>query len=401
MSEVTSERYSLPTWRLTAWLADSGPDVPVDIRHALIKNLYGSLPIFLGGVFNTIAVAAILAVRQDKPQFWAWLAMEVLVCGARLWLIMGARRRAAAGRSTQTDILIILALAWAFSVGFGTIISLTSGDWVAATLACLSAAAMVGGICLRNYSAPRLAGAMIFLGLGPCALGSLLSGQAALLIVGMQIPVYLYAMSIASHRLNRMLISTMVAERENDHRARHDALTGLLNRNGLAREMDSRGAFGRALFYLDLDGFKDVNDRFGHAAGDRLLIGVAERLRAATAKGDALARIGGDEFVVLSSVSGRSAALLTAERMVLAIAGAAYDLGMAYDHGVERVHVGVSVGIALRPQHGVDLSDLMDSADSALYRAKAEGKCRYAIADIEQEVQAPNWTGEIRRQAAS
>lgn len=394
VSDATRERYSLPQWPLTAWLADSGPDVPSDIRHALIRNLYSSLPIFIGGVFNTVGVAAILAVRQNSTIFWFWLGLEIAICVARLWLILGAERRVARGRSTHTDALILLALAWAFSVGFGTIISILSGDWVGATLACLSAAAMVGGICLRNYSAPRLAGAMIFLGLGPCAVGALVSGQAALLIVGVQIPFYLYAMSVASHHLNQMLVSTMVAERENDHRACHDALTGLLNRNGLARDMEQRGAFGRALFYLDLDGFKTVNDRFGHAAGDRLLIGVADRLRAAMAKGDAVARIGGDEFVVLSSVSGRSAALLTAERMVLAIAGVAYDIEE------ERVHVGVSVGISLRPEHGVDLSDLMNAADTALYRAKAEGKCRYAMADAGHAVQVPNWTGGVRRRSA-
>lgn len=93
-------------------------------------------------------------------------------------------------------------------------------------LASLSAAAMVGGICFRNFGAPRLAGTMILLSLGPIIPGAAFAGEPLFYIVYLQVPMYLAAMTAAAFRLNRMLITTMRAERENSHRAHHDALTG-------------------------------------------------------------------------------------------------------------------------------------------------------------------------------
>ncbi|WP_204265424.1 hypothetical protein, partial [Enterobacter hormaechei] len=80
-------------------------------------------------------------------------------------------------------------------------LGLTCGDWVIATLTCLSAAAMVGGICFRNFGAPRMAATMIVLSLGPLCLGTLFAGEPMLLVVFLQIPFYLYSMSAAAFRL--------------------------------------------------------------------------------------------------------------------------------------------------------------------------------------------------------
>jgi diguanylate cyclase len=169
--------YSLPRWRLTRWLADCGPGVPEDVRVALIGNLFGNLPVFVGGVINTVAVAAAIAVRQPTVPFLIWLALEIVLCAVRLTVWMIARRAALKRGDTLTDIYLILALVWSFSVGYGVIVSMASGDWVAATLACVSASAMVGGICFRNFSAPRLAAAMIVISLGPTIPGAVLGGE--------------------------------------------------------------------------------------------------------------------------------------------------------------------------------------------------------------------------------
>ena len=155
-----SRIYSLPRWRVTRWLADCGPGVPDDIRVELIGNLFASLPVFAGGVINTVAAAVVIALRKPTAPFIAWLLLEVAVCIARLIVLLIARRAAVARGNTLTDIYLVLALAWSFSVGYGVVVSMASGDWVIATLACVSAAAMVGGICFRNFSAPRLAAAM-------------------------------------------------------------------------------------------------------------------------------------------------------------------------------------------------------------------------------------------------
>ena len=133
--------YSLPRWRVTQWLADAGPDAPDDIRVALIGGLFGTLPIFASGVINTIVVAAAIAARQTTAPFIAWLVFEIVICVARLIVLVTARRAALERRETPTDIYLLLGVVWSASVGYGGIISLTSGDWVVATLACGSATA--------------------------------------------------------------------------------------------------------------------------------------------------------------------------------------------------------------------------------------------------------------------
>jgi len=76
--------FSLPRWRFTTWLCYSGPDVPDDIRVALIGSLFGTLPIFAGGVLNTIAVSVVIALREPSAAFIAWVVIEVVLCSARI-----------------------------------------------------------------------------------------------------------------------------------------------------------------------------------------------------------------------------------------------------------------------------------------------------------------------------
>jgi diguanylate cyclase (GGDEF)-like protein len=360
--------YSLPRGRLAKWLAAPGQETPRDIRVALVGTLFGTLPIFFGGVSNTIAVAWVLAYRHPTLLFRLWLGAEILVCATRLCVLFIARRRAAQGRSTPTDFYILLAPFWGITVGYGAFVSAISGDWVAATLSFLSAAAMVGGICFRNFAAPRLVAVMIFCSLGPCCLGALLAHEPVLLLTLLQIPFYMFAMSVAAQRLNGMLISTMKAERENSHRARHDALTGLLNREGLFKAASPGGtplvSAGMTLFYLDLDGFKPVNDAFGHEAGDLLLIQVATRLRALASHQALVARMGGDEFVIMD----RMGDSLAPQHFASAIAT---EIEQPFELAPGRViTIGASVGIATFKAEDADIDAVLRLADTAMYDAK-------------------------------
>ena len=378
--------YSAPRWRLTRWLAEPGLGVPDDIRAALIAQLHGSLPVFAAGAVNTIAVAAVIAVRKPAAPFVAWLVMEIAICLARLVVLVSAHRRARAHRPTPTDLHLLLAVAWSASVGFGAIVSLASGDWVVAMLATLSAAAMVGGICFRNFGAPRLAGTMILLSLGPIVPGAALAGEPLFYIVYLQVPMYLAAMTAAAFRLNRMLVTTMRAERENNHRAHHDALTGLLNRAGIVEALGARlGTHAErplAVMFFDLDNFKPINDTFGHAAGDAVLKAVAGRVRRALPDGAMVARMGGDEFVVLIDDLTADMALETGHRLIREVA-VSYELG-----GEVRASVGASVGIAMSPDHGATVAELLGVADAALYEAKSGGKSRCCFASVDTNLAA-------------
>jgi diguanylate cyclase (GGDEF)-like protein len=215
---------------------------------------------------------------------------------------------------------------------------------------------------------------MILLSLGPVALGAVFAGEPILWVALLQAPLYLYSMSMAGFRLNAILVSTMRAEQENERRARHDALTNLLNRVGLAIAIEAKWAVRRsghqqlALLYLDLDGFKAVNDTHGHAMGDRLLQKVAERLKELMRAGDLAARIGGDEFAVFCEIADRSHVLAFGDRLIEGLA-VPYDLADGLSTSIS-----ASIGIALAPEHGYDLASLLAAADVALYDAKSKGK---------------------------
>ncbi|GLK67118.1 GGDEF domain-containing protein [Hansschlegelia plantiphila] len=360
--------FSLPTWAATRWLAHAGQDVPLEIQRALVASLFGTLPIFAGGVINSTLVAAIAAARMQTAPFIGWLACEILLCVVRLAALLISFRRSEQRRTTPTDLYLVLGVLWSASVGYGTFISILSGDWAVAALACLSTGAMVGGICFRNFGAPRLAAAMTLCSMGPICAAAPFAGDPVFLAAFLQIPFYIVSMRIAALKLNGLLVATMRAEREHEHQARHDPLTGLPNRAGLRRAMVARRERSVALLYLDLDGFKAINDSHGHGAGDRLLNMAAERLRRLLRTDDVAARIGGDEFVVLVHGLDRTQAPAFAERLIHSLS-AVYQL----EPNVT-VRIGVSVGVALAPDHGDELSELLDAADAALYRAKTSGK---------------------------
>lgn len=171
------------------------------------------------------------------------------------------------------------------------------------------------------------------------------------------------------------------------HMARHDSLTDLPNRT-LFREKMGEGlnqiaiaGGAMAVLCFDLDNFKTVNDRLGHAAGDRLLRWVAARLRENVGEHDTVARLGGDEFAVLQRGPQPQSAEELARRLVDII-------GHPPPLESQSIHVGVSVGIAIAPDHGLDADELMKCADLALYQAKARGRGAYQLFEPEMEEEA-------------
>jgi len=154
------------------------------------------------------------------------------------------------------------------------------------------------------------------------------------------------------------------------HRALHDELTGLPSRSMLLERLNAALALAEphcghvGLLFLDLDGFKPVNDRYGHATGDRVLRLVAQRLRGAIHAGDLVARMGGDEFVVLVPRAGEIDELHAFARKIQAVIAGCND---EFDTPIA---ISASIGVARSPDHGVAPGQLLAAADQAMYRSK-------------------------------
>jgi diguanylate cyclase (GGDEF)-like protein/PAS domain S-box-containing protein len=172
-------------------------------------------------------------------------------------------------------------------------------------------------------------------------------------------------------------------QQELEHTAHHDMLTNLPNRAQLAKKLtvalkqsQRRGKI-LALAYLDLDGFKRINDTYGHCTGDQFLISISKHLEQSLRSGDFLARIGGDEFVaVLTDLDSASECEPILQRMLIA---ASQNIIC----GQEILKVSTSIGVTLFPQNGDDPDLLLRQADQAMYHAKGEGKSCYRFFDID------------------
>ena len=174
--------------------------------------------------------------------------------------------------------------------------------------------------------------------------------------------------------------ATEAAHKLAESMARHDPLTGLPNRRVFAETLQTavgraaRGSVGYAVLIVDLDQFKPVNDVYGHAAGDDVLMEIATRLGGLTRKSDSVARLGGDEFgFILDCVMPEeptTAAVVIAERIIASVE-------KPIRIGEQSVEVGASIGIAICPADGTDPETLLRAADMAMYRAKEEGRGAY------------------------
>jgi diguanylate cyclase (GGDEF)-like protein len=257
-------------------------------------------------------------------------------------------------------------------LGLGAWACVRTGDVVLVVLAAITIAGVAAGISTLSAAFPRLATFQIVLVGMPYTLGAAWTPSPWSAILTIDIALLLVVMSSLTHMHHSDRVNLIRAERTNWFLASHDSLTGLPNRSCLFERLAALctaastgpGAGSSAVLCLDLDGFKAVNDTFGHPVGDQLLIVVAQRLAREIREPDIVARTGGDEFIIVLQDVDDEGAARTSQRIIAAIARP-IALGGATD-----LLVSATIGSALAPCDAVQAELLISRADQALYAAK-------------------------------
>lgn len=240
------------------------------------------------------------------------------------------------------------------------------------------------GISARNAGRPAIAIGQTVLTLSPVIVACAIQPQAPYRYLALSLLVAIPAVvtiTLSTFRVLRNSITAAETSRrladEMQHLARTDVVTGLLNRAGLNHHLVGRlaalGADDRlALFWLDLDRFKEVNDTLGHQVGDRLLAEVGARLKARAPAEACVARFGGDEFIVVCEVKTRHETEILANNLL-------GEITRPIRIDDDRLEIGSSMGIAILPDNGADLDTVMQGADLALYHSKVNGRAQLSF----------------------
>lgn len=321
-----------------------------------------------------LAICTTTVYVARAPWAWAWLAVSIVVVAWRALHPLIEKRR---GRPLPlASIMCSSGLALA-SFGFGCAQSVATGNLSLTLMAFSGTIGVLAGVATRWAALPRPAMAVMVLSVLPPIV--VLTAQGGTMIMTALI-LALVTVSVIAFTLHNQetLLAAITAEELLRRKAQTDHLTGLANRAALMEQMadacellpeldESRG-HRFAVLYIDLDGFKAINDSLGHAAGDEVLQRVAHCLMQAVSPEEVIARIGGDEFVVLLADADALTARAVAEEIIATI---------SRDHRLTDGRVarlGCSVGISMAPDQGSEPEVLLARADAALYEVKNQGK---------------------------
>jgi diguanylate cyclase (GGDEF)-like protein len=379
------------------WLTEGGVNVPPNIRAHLMSEIFASQNAVIMGVLNCLLFNTVAHYLAGGFVFIGFIVIDIALAVFRLLVVRRGAAASALRRPTPTDTYLVTAIGWCALQGAMVFEAMRTCNTVLEVLAACTAMGLIGPICARNYPAPRYALLLVCLCDFPFVTGALMTGNPWMAAVVLETPLLILGSLSVIRRLHAMEVALLEAEYLSQQRAERDALTGLMNRAGLANVLLGLEAAGTrfVLFYLDLDGFKAVNDAMGHPAGDALLQAVAERLKSTMREADTVARLGGDEFVIVAPNLRPGASDAMAASVIRRITDQDYTVG---PEGLARI--GVSVGYARWPEDGPALDLLRDHADLALYEAKNAGKGvhrRFVGAGVGGGKPGTGWSGVERR----
>ncbi len=388
---ATTLTRSLRSWLhgRTQWLLGCPTPQPDDIKRALLHQRSNKTKTLLVAILASFLLATIAAVLTGTIWAYAWMLAEMVLGSIRIALMLKALAKAKDARQDGPTIAPIWAgLASVILISAGCVQCVRSGALPLILMAGIGIASLIGGISSRNAGTPRYGILLICILTLPFAVSIILSPIPFLFLIGLQTPLYTLGMIFLLLENHKVLLDLHHSERINRQMAHHDLLTGLPNRAQnlklfselLAAPVPEAASLNSKLtvFCLDLDGFKGVNDKLGHAAGDAVLVAVAKRLCASVRNNDFVCRIGGDEFVILLPAISNGDAATVARRI---IAQVSEPFGFAPE-----ARIGVSIGIASAPRDGDSADELLSAADRALYDAKRSGKGNFVFHTTDPDV---------------
>ena len=365
--------------------ADTPLEQLLKIRHALVDRIWQGL----------VVVALVGAPASvSRSMVTGWIHLYTLHIGVALLVVAVYWFRAKIPFSVKSALLLLIL--WAIGLaGLFTFGILGTAYWwlvLSSLLVSTLYSIRAGVVCAAVVTAIiAVAGAGFIRGALQVPVDANVyivsaAAWAALLLATIVTPFIVFQAIAAYQRTTLELLDEVHKQRDLIQQlATHDQLTGLplltlaADRLQIALYAARRSGKKVALLFIDLDGFKRVNDTLGHEAGDRVLKEVAARLLKTVRTEDTAARVGGDEFIaILGALADGQAAALTAGRAIRAISA-------PIDYPGNPISVGASIGIAIFPDHADDAQMLRRMADAAMYSVKLSGKNRFAFAEREQK----------------
>lgn len=351
------------------------------VRRTLVSTLYTQPASLAIGAFNGIASTAIAAWVSGLDELYVGCIVLTIIAVARVTAAFGLSPDQQGVSTKKLEVIYeVGAFSYAFVLGAISAATLLLRAPASVEVLMVANATCYGvGICARNAGRPAIAmGQLLLVGL-PIMTAALWIGSLAYVALFITMLLLFPAMWSITFNLFKVLRDSVAAAEtsaklatEMQVLARTDVVTGLANRAGLNHAMiestmsitsDRR----MALFWIDLDRFKEVNDLLGHPIGDRVLAEVAKRLLDLAPENSTVARFGGDEFVLFGPVSDRKDAERLASEIHIEIMRPLKMEGRSLD-------VRASLGVALMPDDATDIDTLMQRSDLALYHAKVAGR---------------------------
>ena len=388
------------------------------VRETLVESLYASpRSLIIGALTSSAITATVSIVSRDRAMVICAIAIAIVACiriadAVRLELRVPKRATPNKAPGRRREIVYrVGALCYSALLGtFGLLTLLNTSDGVLQLLAVTTTIGYAAGIAGRNAGRPWIALAQLCCASLPLAVGLIVSFDVLKIVLAVVIILFVVAMMDITLQTYSVILKATLASREKaalaEHHAaiaRRDDLTGVANRTAFRERFEARlhaldgGSQWLAIHWIDLDRFKEINDSFGHLAGNALLVCIAGRLDEAFGNAGIVARLGGDEFAVVCEIEHREAANSIGHRIIELVE-------RPVDHEGRLLRVGASLGIAIAPADGADADTLLKNADLALYRAKDTGRGRMCFYEplMDEKVQrsrdlALELTGALER----